>query len=261
MEAEFSIKAQYWCCVSVKAIFRRHIVSIAIYNEHMGAVYLSVSKAWNWNEEKNQIWLNPSEESYFISDRWVKHGYKKLLDFGCGLGRHSIFFSKNGYEVTAFDLSTEGTNYLKAWAERENLAIDVHVADMLSLPYSDNTFDCIFAYHVISHTDTGGMRKIMNEIKRVIKPQGEIFITLCSKETWSFSEAGYPKIDENTIRKTEEGSEKDIPHFHVSLDDIIYMFDNINMKLLNIRHIDDCYFDGQKMNSKHYFILARKPAV
>ena len=218
---------------------------------------LSLSKAWKWHEGKKEIWLNPSEESYFICERWKKKEFINLLDFGCGLGRHSIFFSQQGFNVSAFDLSIDGINHLSDWAKKEEVEIDIQVADMLSLPYEKNKFDCLFAYHVISHTNTNGMRKIMDEIKRIVKPGGEIYITLCSKETWSFSEANYPQIDDNTVIKTEDGPEKGIPHFFVSLDDIIKLFTDVNIELLKIRHIDDCYWDGQKRNSKHYFILAQ----
>ena len=219
---------------------------------------MTESKSWNWNEEKSQIWLEPSEESHFLAARWKKSGFKKLLDFGCGLGRNSIFFSQMGFNVSAFDLSTVGVDHLKAWAEREGCDIDIQVADMIELPYSDNYFDCLFAYHVISHTDTVGARKILDEVKRIVKSQGEIYITLCSKETWSYTDAGYPKIDENTVRKTDDGPEKDVPHYYVDLDDVVEMFTDRNMELLRIRHTDDCYLDGERKNSKHYFILATR---
>lgn len=222
---------------------------------------MSISKAWNWNNEKNQIWLSPSEESYFISERWKKQGFISLLDFGCGLGRHSIFFSQQGFNVSAFDFSIDGIKHLSEWAKNEKLEIDTKFADMLSLPYSENSFDCLFAFHVISHTNTTGIKKIMNEIKRIVKPSGEIYITLCSKETWSFSEAGYPKMDENTVIKTEDGPEKGVPHFYVDLDDILRIFSDVDIELIRIRHIDDCYWEGQKRNSKHYFILAKNTAI
>jgi len=218
---------------------------------------MTVSKAWDWKDEKNQIWFNPSEECYFLSARWKKQGYAKLLDLGCGLGRHSIFFSQQGFNVSAFDLSKDGADHLKKWAEKENLKIDIQIADMLSLPYPDDTFDCLFAYHVIFHTDTIGMLKIIREIKRVTKPQGEIYVTLGSKESLSFRQADYPKIDENTILKTDDGPEKDIPHFYVNLDDIIRIFNDENIELISIRHTDDCYSGGVTRNSNHYFILAK----
>ena len=90
-----------------------------------------------------------------------------------------------------------------------------------------------------------GIQKIMREIKRITKPSGEMYITLCSKETWAFAEAGFPQIDDNTIRKTEDGPEKDVPHFYVNLNDIIKLFTSVNIELLRIRHTDDCYFDDK----------------
>lgn len=215
---------------------------------------MTESKAWNWKEETGSIWLKPSEDSYYIAERWKEKGYKDVLDFGCGLGRHSVFFAKHGFNVSAFDLSEEGVNHLEQWAENECFNIDTTVADMLCLPYEDSSFDCIFAYHVISHTDTVGMIKIKSEISRILKPGGEIYFTLCSKDTWSFKNAGYPKIDENTVVKTAEGPEKGIPHFYVDLKDILSLFDDYEID--RIRHTDDCYFSGNEQNSKHYFILA-----
>lgn len=216
---------------------------------------MSVSKAWDWNKEGSSFWLQPSEESYFVAQQWKDKNIKHILDFGCGLGRHSIYFAKQGFDVSAFDLSEEATEHLKQWAEKEHLSVHIDHADMMSLPYQDHTFDAIFAFHVISHTDSIGVKKIIKEISRVLKGNGEIFITLCSKETWSFQEAGYPKIDDNTVMKTDEGPEKGIPHFYVTLDDIFDLFSGFEIE--RIRHIDDCYFSGRKQNSKHYFISAK----
>lgn len=214
-----------------------------------------ISKAWDWKKNDENIWLEPSEESFYFCHIWGKSGYKDVLDFGCGLGRHSILFAKNDFNVSAFDLSQEGIEHLKNWSNEENLSIKMQVADMLSLPYEDKSFDCIFAYHVVSHTTTEGIKQIINEIERILKDKGELYITLCSKETWSFNHPEFPKIDNNTVQKIG-GIEDGIPHFFVELDDIFELFKNFEIK--NIRHTDDCYFSGKKQNSKHYFILAKK---
>jgi ubiquinone/menaquinone biosynthesis C-methylase UbiE len=83
------------------------------------------------------------------------------------------------------DLSIKGTEHLRKWADRENAAVDIRTGDMLALPYGDSSFDCVFAYHVISHTDTAGIRVIIGELGRVLKPNGEFYLTICSKESWS----------------------------------------------------------------------------
>ena len=216
---------------------------------------MAVSKAWDWDKASYPVWLQPSEESYFIAQHWKEKNVESILDFGCGLGRHSIFFAKQGFNVTAFDLSSKATEHLEAWAKRENVSIHVTTADMMELPFDDNSFDALFAYHVISHTDSPGIEKILQEVSRVLKLGGELYLSLCSKETWSFKDAGYPKLDENTVVKTDDGPEKGIVHFYVSLDDVLDLFGNYDIE--RIRHTDDCYFSGQKQNSKHYFISAK----
>ena len=216
-----------------------------------------MSKAWDWKEEKNkEYWENcPAEECYYMASKWKQERKNKILDLGCGLGRHSILFGKLGFDVTAIDLSETAVEYTKERIIKENLKCNVLKCDMQQLPFEDNTFDAVWSYMVISHTDTKGFKKILNEIKRVSKHNAGIFITLCSKETWSYKEAGYPKIDENSIIKTAEGPEKGIVHYYVDLDDILKFMGN-DFDLIKIRHIDSCFFNGKKQNSKHYYIEA-----
>lgn len=211
------------------------------------------SKEWEWNAADKNVWINPCEESYYYANKWRTEGKKSILDLGCGLGRHSILFAKEGFDVTAIDLSKDGVNYLNEWKKKAGLAILTKVCDMKQLPFPDHTFDCIWSYHVISHTDTEGFLAILDEIKRVLKPNGCIYFTLCSKETWAYKDAGFPQIDENTIMKTQ-GPEKDVPHYYVDFDDIVRLLGDFT--IIRIRHIDDCYFAGSKHNNKHYYIEA-----
>lgn len=214
------------------------------------------SKEWDWKEADKTVWTVPCEESYYYANKWRSEGKISILDLGCGLGRHAILFAKEGFDVTAVDLSKEGIDYLNKWKKKDNLNIMTMICDMKQLPFQDNSFDCIWSYHVISHTDTEGFLTILDEIKRVLKPKGSIYFTLCSKETWSYSQAGFPRIDENTIIKTD-GPEKNVPHYYVELNDIERLLHS-DFTIIRIRHIDDCYFAGNKQNSKHYYIEAIK---
>lgn len=114
----------------------------------------------------------------------------------------------------------------------------------------------MFAYHVISHTDTDGARQILSELWRVLRPGGEAYFSLCSKETWSFRDAGYPRLDENTVVKTSPGPENGVPHFYVTLEEALELLSGFEVE--RVRHVDDCYFDGRRQNSRHYFVLARR---
>lgn len=219
------------------------------------------SKGWDWETADKTIWLDPAEESYYYCKKWQHEDKRSVLDLGCGLGRHSILFAQHGFKVTAADISDYAVQQTREKADKLGLDIRTLVCDMAKLPFRENSFDCIFSYLSISHTDTEGFAKILTDIKKILKPDGEIYLNLCSKETWSFKDANFPKIDENTVIKTEDGPEKGVPHFFVDLDDVKRLFEP-DFELLRVRHVDNCIYDGVIQSNAHYHIWARlrKPA-
>lgn len=218
------------------------------------------SKGWNWKilkENEEEIWKNPSIESYYLLNRWKSQRKEKFLDLGCGLGRHSILFGKNDFDVSCFDISQEAVKRTKEWAEIENLKFDYKVGDMLELPYNNNQFDCIYCRNVISHTDTEGMKKVIKELNRVMEDDAECYLTLGSKDTWGFKQEDWPLIDPNTRLRMDEGPEYKIPHFYVDYDLIKELFKDFD--IVNVYQVVDYYETENKTNnSYHYHILIHK---
>jgi 2-polyprenyl-3-methyl-5-hydroxy-6-metoxy-1,4-benzoquinol methylase len=64
----------------------------------------------------------------------------KIIDIGCGTGRHSIELSKRGYSVTGIDLSASLLERAKEKAKQYGLQIDFLKLDARSLPF-DKQFD------------------------------------------------------------------------------------------------------------------------
>lgn len=218
------------------------------------------SKGWEWNivkEEFEAVWKNPSIESFYLVNRWKSQEKKDFLDLGCGLGRHSILFGKNGFNVYCFDISENAIERTREWAENEKLQFKYDIGDMLKLPYKDQSIDVIYARNVISHTDTEGVKKIIQEINRVLRKKGECYLTLCSKETWGFKQTDWPMIDNNTRLRMEEGPEYKVPHFYADYDLIKELFKDFKIELIN--HIEDFYEDNGKLfSSYHYHVLIKK---
>lgn len=216
------------------------------------------SKGWNWEivqNDKAKVWLEPSIESYYLLSKWKSESKKTFLDLGCGLGRHSVLFGKNGFDVLCFDISQDAINRTKEWAENLGLKLDYAVGDMINLPYSDESIDCILCRNVISHTDTEGMKQIITEIKRVLRKNGECYLTLGSKDTWGFKQETWPLIDPNTRIRMEEGPEYKVPHFYADYDLIKELFSDF--EILNVYQVVD-YYDKKDSASYHYHILIRK---
>ena len=218
------------------------------------------SKAWNWEivKGKNEkIWLEPSIESFYLLNRWGKQGKCEFLDLGCGIGRHTILFAKNGFRTYGLDLSEESIRRTKEYANQENVEVDLKLGDMINLPYEDEQFDCILCRNVISHTDTEGIKKIISELKRVLKVDGECYLTLGSKDTWGFKQESWPLVDPNTRIRIEDGPENGIPHFYADYNLIQELFKEFKIEL--VYQIEDFFDkDGKTCSSFHYHVLIRK---
>lgn len=218
------------------------------------------SKGWQWEsvtEDESNVWKNPSIESYYLLNRWKSQDKIEFLDLGCGLGRHSILFGKNGFAVRCFDISEEAIRRTKDWAEQEGLTFDYRTDDMLMLPYDNKSVDCILCQNVISHTDTYGVKKAISEVKRVLKADGECYLTLGSKETWGFKQEDWPLIDNNTKLCMKEGPEYQVPHFYADYNLVKELFADFN--IISITHIEDFYENkGKIYSSFHYHVLVKK---
>lgn len=212
------------------------------------------SKEWDWKSADRQRWMTPSEDSEYLARKWTDEGARSILDLGCGLGRHAFFFTEKGFDVAAVDLSEEAVRSVKEGMQECNMYFPCQVADMMKLPFLDNAFDRVFSYHVISHQDTPGVQAVIDEITRVLKPGGKVFLTVCAKEHYAFSESSFPKVDENTVLKTE-GAEVDVPHFFADKKILNKLFHEYTFE--HVRHITECIMEEDDSKERsHYYIEA-----
>lgn len=81
------------------------------------------------------------EEAAVFIDHFLKYLNPpiddKVLDLGCGKGRHSIYMNSKGYDVTGIDISDQNIAYAKAF-ENEKLHFAIH--DMRE-PFDKENFD------------------------------------------------------------------------------------------------------------------------
>ena len=215
------------------------------------------SKAWKWEivDKDDKYWNSPAMEMYYLSEKWSEKGFKNFLDVGCGLGRHSIFMAKKGFNVDGFDLSEHSVKTTQEKAKIQGFDFsNFKISDMLEFPYEDESFDCILAMNVISHTDLEGFQKILSEIKRTLKPNGEVYFTVGSKESFWFNNPACIYVDENTRIRVEDGPENGIPHFYMDDDDCGKLFNDF--KIVDIKNVRELTQYGNF--SPHYHIWLKK---
>ena len=95
----------------------------------------------------------------------------KLLDIGCGEGRNAVFFARNGYEVSAFDLSAKGIEKTLALAERARVEVRAFQADLTDYRIEED-YDILFSTGVLHYIPAASRTEIMENYKRVTTPDG-----------------------------------------------------------------------------------------
>ena len=91
---------------------------------------------------------NTEVECAFIEACLKKHGPPhavRLLDLGCGSGRHMVELANRGYQLTGVDTAPEMVAHVQDVAQREGLSIEASVDDLrrLTIP---GTFDAVFCF-------------------------------------------------------------------------------------------------------------------
>lgn len=143
---------------------------------------------------------------------------KKILDLGCGTGRHSIYLAKEGFEVHACDLSAKAIEITSQKAKSQNLSnIIVRQCDMLDTPYDDNFFDAVLCVWTTGHGLKKDIKKSVKEMHRVLKNGGLLITDFISTDDDHYGVG--EEIEPDTFLGNMPG-EEDIPHHYSTKEEL-----------------------------------------
>jgi len=103
----------------------------------------------------------------------------KIIDIGCGTGRHSIELTKRGYNIIGIDLSDSQLKQAKEKAKAQNLEIEFQKHDARKLPFKDD-FDLAIMLceggFCLMETDEMNFEILRNAAKS-LKKSGKLIFT------------------------------------------------------------------------------------
>ncbi len=116
----------------------------------------------------------------------VQAGERVLeIGFGTGHSLKQIAESVGGMgKACGIDISPGMVEVSRRRLERAGLEerVELHCGDALHLPYEDDMFDAVFMGFALETFDTPEIPRVLEEIKRVLKPHGRLGVVSMSNE-------------------------------------------------------------------------------
>jgi|GEM_PF-3175597 ubiquinone/menaquinone biosynthesis C-methylase UbiE len=149
---------------------------------------------------------NAENSDILVNEHWLRYKFirehlttEKVLDIACGSGYGSYYLSlNNGLHVIGADVSSDSINKAKKSYQKDNLQFQV--ANALSLPFADSSFDAVVSLETIEHFNISDQKLYIVELKRVLKPEGKLWLSTPNaqaskhKNPWHLKELSFSEL-------------------------------------------------------------------
>ncbi|WP_312653667.1 methyltransferase domain-containing protein [Proteiniclasticum sp.] len=124
-------------------------------------------------------------------EKYLQEGMK-ILDIGAGAGEYSLYFAKRNFSVDALELSESN---IRAFEKkiRNDMELKLIKGNAINLSmYQDSSFDAVLLLGPLYHIENMEYRNLcLSEAKRVLKPEGKLFVSFISNDMVILTEFSY----------------------------------------------------------------------
>lgn len=123
----------------------------------------------------------------YLFDQILKNRFSikmKILDAGCGGGRNIVYFLREGFQVFGVDQNMEAIEHVRYLAQTLAPQISTEnfqTAAIEKMPFQNEVFDAVISSAVLHFADDEAhFNRMLDEMRRVLKPNGILFARLAS---------------------------------------------------------------------------------
>ena len=219
----------------------------------MAASDLSKTAAESWDKRWATVagradWLDPEPDVAALLPELHGRGVRRVLDLGCGVGRHALMLATEGFDVEAIDGSAAGLAVVRDNAAAHGLSLGLHHGNVDTLPFDDGSFDYVLSWNVIYHGNCGDVGRRIAEIGRVLQPGGIYQGTMLPLRNSNYGVGREVAPDTFVVEGVEERAH---PHFYCDAAAVVALFAGFELLSLTQRQ-------HRKPGSWHWHIVAER---
>lgn len=186
----------------------------------------------SWNELHKKIRVDePHPQFLEFAEAYLSPGMR-VLDLGCGRGRHAIYLSKQGIEVHAVDSAESGLCDLRKASDCDQLfeLLKITQTDISELPFPDDYFDAGVSVNVLQHGYMKDIKRYFTELSRVLRSGAPILIITNGREfIESFIGDETKEPEKNTFLHLKDIPDSDIPHHAFTEDELAHLLSDFEI--------------------------------
>jgi ubiquinone/menaquinone biosynthesis C-methylase UbiE len=184
-----------------------------------------------------------SEERRYLFSNIRKNSY--VLDIGCGDGRTIKEISKLTERIVGVDNDIKVIKLAKRNLEALPKT-KIILADARAMPFGNSTFDYVICVGTFGNFESNKY-KILKEMKRVLKPNGKIIISVYSEDALNARLSAYKKIGLKVITVKRNGTvlydrkQTYTVSEQFSNARLLNIFKKVGIRPVNIKKVDMAY--------------------
>jgi len=125
----------------------------------------------------------------------------KIIELGCGAGNYIRYFSDLGFDATGVDISEKAIEIARELAKKSGVKCEFIVADVLGdMSEIKTEYDFVYDWELLHHIFPEDRNKYIENVQRLLKPQGHYLSVCFSEESTQFGGLGkYRKTPIGTV--------------------------------------------------------------
>lgn len=162
---------------------------------------------------------------------------KTILDCGAGGDCPPLsLFGEYGYNTTGIEFNEKQIQLAEEYGKLQNQSLGIQFGDMRKLPFSDESFGNVYSYNSIFHMKKVDIEKAITEMKRVLKPNGFMFVNFLSTDDFRCGEG--PCVGDNEY---EQMDDEPVIHSYFRHTEPDKYFEDMNLLYKEVRVLERIY--------------------